>query len=120
MIRHSAAVYRNDRPDCEPVNFNGDAWLGYVPIRMPDTIAVQERLQPGFSAVLINRNHTYTDLYLPVDAQQKKLFDAIDGERSIGDIAPEYGHRDAARAFFQRLWWYDQVVFDTARSKGPL
>lgn len=120
MVRHSAAVYRSDRPESETVSFNSDAWLGYVPIRMPDTIALQERLQPGFAAVLINRNHTYTDLYLPVDAQQKKLFDAIDGERTIGEIAPEHAHRPTARAFFQQLWCYDQVVFDTAPSKGSL
>jgi hypothetical protein len=39
---------------------------------MPDTIAVQERLPPGAAAVLINRTHTYTDMYLLIDAQQKK------------------------------------------------
>jgi hypothetical protein len=117
MVRHSAAVYRNDRPGhAQPVSFSGDDWLGYVPVRIPDTIGVQERLQPGTAAVLINQNHTYTDLYLPIDAQQKKLVDAIDGERSIGEIAPSYAHRDIARAFFERLWWYDQVVFDTARA----
>jgi hypothetical protein len=38
---------------------------------MPDTICVQERLPPGAPAVLINRNHTYTDIYLPINAQQK-------------------------------------------------
>jgi hypothetical protein len=117
MVRHSAAVYRNDRPGhAQPVSFSGDDWLGYVPVRIPDTIGVQERLQPGTAAVLINQNHTYTDLYLPIDEQQKKLVDAIDGERSIGEIAPSYAHRDIARAFFERLWWYDQVVFDTARA----
>ena len=28
----------------QPISFAGDAWLGYVPIRMSDTICVQERL----------------------------------------------------------------------------
>ena len=58
---------------------------------MPDTICVQERLPPGAAAVLINRSHTYTDIYLPIDAQQKKMFDAIDGERTIGEIVVEHG-----------------------------
>ena len=30
-----------------------------------------------------------TDIYLPINAQQKNLYDAVDGKRSIGEIAPE-------------------------------
>ena len=115
MVQHSVVAYRDDNPGGpQQVSFADDAWLGYVPIRMPDTISVQERLPPGAAAVLINRNHTYTDLYLPIDARQKKLFDAIDGKRSIGEIAPESAQRDAARVLFEGLWWYDQVVFDAS------
>jgi SAM-dependent methyltransferase len=116
MGMHSAIAYCDDAAGgAQQVNFAGDAWLAYVPIRMPDTICVQERLPPGATAVLINQAHTYTDLFLPIDAQQKKMFDAIDGTRSLGRIADEHGQRDAARAFFERLWWYDQVVFDASR-----
>ena len=119
MLRHSAVVYRDDRPgDIQHVRFDEDAWLGYVPIRTPETICVQERLPAGAAAVLINRSHTYTDLYLPVNAQEKKLFDAIDGERSIGEIADRHGQHDSARVFFERLWWYDQVVFDASAGRG--
>jgi hypothetical protein len=116
----SVVAYRNDRPNHDSINFTGDAWLGYVPIRMPDTICVQERLPPGAAAVLINRNHTYTDIYLPIDAQQKKLFDAIDGKRSIGELAPETALRNIARVLFEGLWHYDQVVFDASRHHSRL
>ena len=116
MIRHSAVAYRSDRPGpVQPIEFDGDAWLGYVPLRMPDTICVQERLPPGAAGVLINQSHTYTDLYLPIDPQEKQLFDAIDGECAIGDIVREHGQRDTARALFERFWWYDQVVFDATQ-----
>jgi SAM-dependent methyltransferase len=48
MIRHSMVAYRDDNPgDPQPVTFAGDAWLRYVPLRMPDTICVEERLPPG-------------------------------------------------------------------------
>jgi hypothetical protein len=115
MVRHSAVVYRNDRPNHESISFTGDAWFGYVPIRMPDTICVQEKLPPGAAGALINRSHAYTDIYLPINPQQKKLFDAIDGKRSIGEIAPETAQRDIARVLFEGLWQYDQVVFDASR-----
>ena len=119
MVRHSAIVFRNDLPgNAQPVRFDRDAWLDYVPLRMPDTVCVEERLPAGAAAVLINRTHTYTDLYLPVDAQEKRLFDAIDGERTIGEIAGEHGSSDTARALFERLWRYDQVVFDASRRQG--
>jgi SAM-dependent methyltransferase len=119
MVRHSTVVYRNDRPaNAQPVHFDDDTWLDYVPLRLPDAICVQQRLPPGAAAVLINPTHTYTDLYLPIDAQQKLLFDAIDGERTIGEIARKHGDPDTARALFERLWWYDQVVFDVPQRQS--
>jgi SAM-dependent methyltransferase len=119
MVRHSAIVYRDDGPGpYQSVGFSGETWLNYVPIRMSETICVQERLPAGAAGVLINRNHTYTDLLMTIDAQEKLMFDAIDGNRTIGDISgttlPSSRQLDA-RNFFERLWWYDQVVFDASR-----
>jgi SAM-dependent methyltransferase len=120
MVRHSVIAYRRDRhARGASVDFDGDAWLGYAPIRLPDTLNVRDRLPPGAVAVLINRNHTYTDLYLPVDARQEQLLNAIDGERTIAQICQEPGDRSLARAFFQELWRWDQVVFDTSPRMAP-
>jgi SAM-dependent methyltransferase len=122
MIRHSAVVHRSDDPEAQQISFAGDAWLGFVPLRMSDTIRVKDRLPPGAAAVLINRSHTFKDLFLPIDSAQDSLFDAIDGRRSIGDIvavsvsSPRSKVRiDIARSFFELLWSYDQVVFDTSQ-----
>jgi len=115
MVRHSVVVYKKDRPALSAsVNFDGDAWLGYTPIRLPDTLTVRDRLPPGAVAVLINRNHTYTDLYLPIDARAERLLAAVDGERTIAEICGEPADRSFARGFFQALWRWDQVVFDTS------
>jgi hypothetical protein len=117
MVRHSAIVHRSDAPEAHRVRFSGEAWTGYVPVRTVDTVCILERLPPGAAAVLINRSHTFRDLYLPIDAPEKAWFDAIDGKRTIGEImqgSPSPGSEaqiDAARNFFERLWWYDQVVF---------
>jgi SAM-dependent methyltransferase len=120
MVRHGVVAYRKDRPaQSAPVHFDGQAWLGYTPIRLPDTIIVRDRLPPGAAAVLINRNHTYTDLYLPIDTRQERLLAGIDGERTIAEICHELGDRSLARAFFQKLWRWDQVVFDTSRVLTP-
>ncbi|MGB7951107.1 MAG: class I SAM-dependent methyltransferase [Candidatus Binatia bacterium] len=126
MVRHSAVVYRDDSPGgAQPVSFAGDDWRGYVPIRMPDTICVQERLPPGAAAVLINQTHTYRDLFMPIDSTEKRLFDAIQGNCSIGVIVDRTlsssqinSQLDMARGFFEKLWWYDQVVFDASPQPG--
>ena len=163
IARHSFIAYRDDHPgesqliqtgDADSPSAIGDRWQSYVPIRQPRTICVQKNLPPGAAGVLINQAHTYTDLILPIDRYEKRVFDAIDGRRTITEIVdctttpqgeeprPQVGasskeeashsstatgrgilafsrepRRQAqARAFFERLWWYDQVVFDASRS----
>ena len=114
MVEHSLVVYGCEAPSTQ-IGFDDDAWLDYVPVRTADTIAVEERLPPGAAAVLINRAHRFTDIYLPVDALQKSLWDSIDGRISIAQIAGELTQCEVARSLFERLWQYDQVVFDTSR-----
>jgi hypothetical protein len=121
MVRHSFVALRDDRPGpSQPIRFDDDRWGGYVPIRRPRTISVQKRLPPGAAAVLINQAHTYSDLILPIDRKEMRFFEAIDEKRTIDQIirsqpAHDSSHRhERARGFFERLWWYDQVVFDAS------
>jgi SAM-dependent methyltransferase len=118
MVRHSAVAYRDDRPTQAHLDFDGTDWLDYVPIRLPETIAVREQLPPGASAVLINRNHRYTDLYLPIDAEQEQWLDGIDAQRTIAHVIGERGDRAVARDFFEVLWRWDQIVLDTSGGQG--
>jgi SAM-dependent methyltransferase len=125
MVRHSMVVYRNDCPAVpQPINFAGDTWRNYVPFRMPDTICFQERLPPGAAAVLINQSHSYRDLFMPINLIEKCWLDAIDGNACIDEIvdrsplSQRNPRIDMARAFFERLWWYDQVVFDITIARG--
>ena len=115
MVRHSVIARRDDSPDrADGITFDGDTWLGYVPIRNADTLCLQERLPPGAAAVVLNRQHDCTDLVLPLEQREKRWFDAIEGRSSINEIVPAEEDRAAARSFFERLWWYDQVVFDAS------
>jgi SAM-dependent methyltransferase len=122
MVRHSAIVYRDDRSlDAAPINSAGNAWLEYVPIRMSETICLQERLPRGADAVLINQTHSHKDLFMVLNHAQKRLFDAIDGHRTIREILAtnlpredEQPRLEIGHAFFEKLWWQDQVVFDAS------
>ena len=123
MIRHSAILYRKDLiAGLRRVTFEGDDWLDYVPLRMADTLSIQDRVPAGFAAALINRTHTDKDIVLLISATEKALLDSIDGQRSIGNIAESTlpspsreGYFDRTSNFFEQLWWHDQVVFSKNR-----
>ena len=100
--------------DAAQVHLADERYVHYVPIRRAWTGCITERLPAGAAGALVNQTHLYNDLFLFIDEYEKGLYEAIDGRRSIGDIADQDQH---ARAFFQKLWWHDQVVFDT--SKAP-
>ena len=116
MTRHNFIAYREDRAGpSQPITFEGDAWRGYAPLRLPWTLCIQDRAPPGSVAVLINRAHVYPDLALPIDMAQERVFTAIDGKRSVDqilrDIAGVVGDAQACR-FTAQLWEYDQIVLD--------
>jgi SAM-dependent methyltransferase len=121
MTRHNFIAYRDDCvSDSQPINFNGDAWRSWVPLRLPWTLCIRDRVPPGFAAVLINRAHTYPDLALQIDAAQGRVFAAIDGKRATDEILRVAGGRlrdEQARRFFEQLWQYDQIVFDATNSR---
>jgi hypothetical protein len=120
MTKHNFIAYRDDRlGESQPITFDGDAWRGYVPLRLPWTLCIRDRVLPGSVAVLINQAHTHPDLALPIDAAQERLFAAIDGNRSIDEILRDTagaGH-ERARRFIEQLWQYDQIVFDATNSR---
>ena len=125
MVTHSFIAYRDDcSDDRQPITFVGDSWRDYIPIAVPWTVCVRERLPPGSVAVLINRSHTFTDLILTVDAFEDRLLGAIDGKRTLAEIL-RFAVQDSdderrALNFFERLWQYDQVVFDASSTATKL
>lgn len=110
MSRHSAIVHREERAPEPPFRLDDETWLDAVPFRLPDTICVVERLPPGKAGVLINRRHTHTDIYLPVDAREKRLVEAIDGKRSFRDLIGLHQSADRAKRLLEDLWRHDQIV----------
>jgi len=122
MVSHSAIAYRDDSAGAQiqSIAFDDDRWRGYVPIPPPWTATIRDGLPRGCAAVLLNRAHTFADLVLPVTAFEVAVLDAIDGSRTLTEIFRSTTSGDAgarlALDFVQRLWWYDQIVFDASRS----
>jgi hypothetical protein len=56
---------------------------------------------------------------LPIDSREKQMLDLVDGQRTIAAIAGASGGDVAsplARRFFERLFWYDQIVLASPTS----
>ena len=82
-------------------------------------LCIQERLPAGAAGILISRYHSSPDLILPIDATEKRMLDAVDGRRTIAATTGTARGDELlrrARHFFERLYWYDQIVFDSSRS----
>jgi SAM-dependent methyltransferase len=118
MVRHKFIAYRDDHNEGRnPISFEGNSWRNYIPIIVPWTVCVRERVPPGFVAVLINRAHSFTDILCTVDSWEDRLYRAIDGSRSVAEILDVNQASDERRGqkFFERLWQYDQIVVDASR-----
>ena len=116
MTTHSLVAHRSDMNGATKVRFDDESYLQYVPVRLSWTKCVEERLPPNAAGVLVNQTHVFQDLHLILDKEQKQIFDAIDGKRSVAEIVESVeGASPKAREFFEKLWQYDQVVFDTSR-----
>lgn len=120
ITNHDLVVHRSDvNDDRFKVRFDNERYLRYVPIRRGWTTCIEERLPPGTAGVLLNQTHMFQDLFLFVDEPEKRMFEAIDGRRSIAEIIDVVKEKEAsppARVFFEKLYWHDQVVFDTSKA----
>lgn len=115
MAAHSVIAYRTGTAGT--IGFDPERCSQYVPLRLPSTLCVQERLPPGAAAVLLNRSHPYHDLILMLDPHDRRLFDGVDGRRTVKEIVERADAPwPSARTLFEKLWWYDQVVFDASRT----
>jgi SAM-dependent methyltransferase len=87
MSAHSLVAHRSGTGDtCAAFRFDPDRCSDYVPLRLPSTLCLQERLPAGAAAVVLNRSHPYPDLIVMLDAQDKRMYDAVDGRRTVKAI----------------------------------
>jgi SAM-dependent methyltransferase len=118
MTQHRVIAYRGDwSSGGQGIHFTGEEWREYVPVRLPWALCIRERVPAGSVAVLLNPTHQHRDLVLPINSAQNHLLGQVDGQRKLGEIVEACGSSEGARralAFFQQLWWYDQIVFDSS------
>jgi SAM-dependent methyltransferase len=118
ISNHDLVAYRSEmKNDGVNVRFDDEQYLRYVPIRRAWTMCVEEGIPPGAAGVLINRTHLFGDLFMVIDEQEKRMLEAIDGRRNISEIFDQVNEKEAKPLFFEKLWLYDQAVFDTSKAQ---
>src|SRR5262245_62768852 len=73
IAKHHLIAYRDDHPEeGQPITFVGHGWREYIPMVLPWTTCIRDRVPPGRVAVLINRAHVFADLALAVDSSEDR------------------------------------------------
>jgi len=60
---------------------------------------------------------------MPINSAEDRLLAQIDGQRTLGEIVDRCEPSQSATRvlqFFERLWQYDQIVFDVSCAEPPL
>lgn len=127
MLRHSLIAYRDDRPGgIQQPDFSQPGWLNYVPLHAAEVARVPAEPSPGREVWLINRAHNEIDLALLPAADELRLFEAIDGRQTIGELlayhplsitAAKARPDERARRFFKSLWQHDLLLLDISAVK---
>jgi len=114
---HTLIACRDDRPvESYGVSFAGRDWLSFKPVRNPGLEIDIGSFPADGVARLCWAAHDDAAISLIVDEPQARLFDAIDGGRSIAQILEAAGPRVAeperfAQIFFHAMWCRDFVWF---------
>ena len=122
MASHEVVVCRDDRPAASwRVGFDGSDWPGYVPIRNPGLTISEQDLPTKAVARLQWASHAFPEINALVDSLQARLFNAVDGCRTISEVVSHAGAefdepaaREYARNFFRSMWVFDYFWFRTA------
>jgi hypothetical protein len=124
MTRHRFIAYGSEmvaRDQC--IRFTGEQWLDYVPLRLPWTRCVRDQVPAGSIAVIWNPASGCPDLMMPINSAEDRLLAQIDGQRTLGEIVDRCEPSQSATRvlqFFERLWQYDQIVFDVSCAAPPV
>jgi SAM-dependent methyltransferase len=124
MTRHRFIAYGDEVvARDQSIRFSGEQWLDYVPLRLPWTRCVRDQVPAGSIAVIWNPACGYPDLMMPINSAEDRLLAQIDGQRTLGEIVDRCEPSQSATRvlqFFERLWQYDQIVFDVSCAEPPL
>lgn len=116
MVTHSAVIYRDDMgSDPQALSFDDDRWLDFLPLPMPGCVVIQQNLPPGAAAVVINRAHTFIDLFVPLTEFEAFIYSRIDGQTFCHEIVEAASDRKGVAEAMLKFWRSDQIIFDQSQ-----
>lgn len=120
LRKHHFVACRRDRPpESTRIDFGGDQWLDYVPIPNPG-VRIADYPPEGVAAELFWPTYEAQDMRLRLDAASYRLYQSVDGRRTVRTIVDAASRGDKwqelmqrAKILFSTLWDSDFILFHT-------
>ena len=100
------------------IGFEGQDWLGYVPVRNPEVEVVADEGRGDCEARLRWARHSYPEITALLSATQIVLLNSLDDQRDlrqvmeVAGLGADEGAVSYVRNFFASLWRMDYVWFE--------
>ena len=119
LHKHEFICCRDDRPnESYEIDLEGDDWRRLVPLPFCGATVKGNGLPDGVSMHVVQSGHQYPVTAAMLDENQARLYDAMNGRRTIGEVAAASdieGDADALEEYAQRIfrlfWRFDLVCF---------
>ena len=103
--------------------FEGEDWLGYVPVRNPEVEVVVDEGRGDCEARLRWARHCYPEITALLSATQIVLLNSLDDQRDLRQVmelaglGADEGAVSYVKNFFASLWRMDYVWFETPSAR---
>ena len=123
LRKHHFVACCGDRPrESTRIDFSGDQCLDYVPIVNPG-VRTNDHPPDGVAAELYWPTYEAQDMRLRLDAASYRLYQAVDGRRTVRTIIETAGFDEGCeksvrrtKGLFSALWDSDFILFQTLKA----
>jgi SAM-dependent methyltransferase len=118
LKKHYFVACRDDRPiESYQIKFDEPHWRTLIPGRLQTAAVQQVQNRPGIAGQLFNSGHEFPVLPACISTADLPLYLAMDGVKSLGEIAESDKSPNAATHtlnLYRDLWNFDHVMFRRA------
>lgn len=114
MITHRFVAARDDQESPLSGSLEATDSRTLKPMPFPGARLNNLVVPRGYAAQLWHPTHRYDDLLLNINADELKMYEAMNGKRTLADIAQQMGGDEMRiKSYYSKLWDHDQVMFQT-------
>ena len=114
MITHRFVAAHAGQHGPRKGSIDDENWRTLKPVLFPGARINTLALPKGYAAQLWNPTHGYPDLLLDISSIELQIYEAMNGDISLADIAQKVKVDEGqVKSLYKKLWDFDQVMFRT-------